>query len=240
MEQLNAAERKRFLNYWGDIFERYVQDLLTHYYTSQAPVNRTYPGDGQVDALLRVGDDLIVFEVKAGFLRDEAKGSRDPEIIDAAMRRKYVTDDAGKGVGVRQLAATAAALFAGKVPGVKATGRIYPILVGEDPILQTPAVNTYLNDIFREEITDDRVCPLTVMLVDELEQLLPNIAADDVTWQELLTRRFNGSRVVAEPIHTTLIDVAIERGFGRRADRFLRKQSEMLIEIIKNAYKDLK
>ena len=30
--------------------------------------------------------------------------------------------------------------------------RVYPVLVGEDPILQTIAMNTYLNDIFREYI----------------------------------------------------------------------------------------
>ncbi len=29
-------------------------------------------------------------------------------------------------------------------------------------------LNTYLNDEFRSAITDDRVMPLTVMLVDEL------------------------------------------------------------------------
>lgn len=238
-EHLTKAESKLFLDYWGGIFETYVQELLGHYYPVQVPIGKTYAPDGQIDGLLVIGDDLVVFEVKAGFVPDEKKGSRDQQTVDAALRKKYVMDDAGRRVGVRQLAATSSALLDGNVPNVTVKGRIYPVLVGEDPILQTPGVNIYLNDIFREEVTTDRIAPVTVMLVDELEQLLPHIRAADITWQNLLTKRFVGMRMVGEPVHTTLIDLAIDRGFRRRPETFLAKQSETLIAMIKDAYKDL-
>jgi hypothetical protein len=41
MEDLSRDDRARFLEYWGGIFEKYVQDLLGHYYPVQAPVGKT-------------------------------------------------------------------------------------------------------------------------------------------------------------------------------------------------------
>lgn len=235
-DHLTNDERGLFLNYWGAVFERYTQDLLAHYYPSQVPVFRTNP---QIDGLLVTGNDVLVFEVKAGFLAEEKKGSRNQDIVDQVLRKKYVTDDDDRAVGVRQLAKTCSAILEGTAE-VAVNGRVYPVLVGEDPMLQTPLVNTYLNDIFREDVTSSRIAPVTVMLVDELEQLLPNIAAGDITWQDLLGARFDGARVIGAPVHATLRDLAIERHFRRRPDTFLAKQSELLIAMVKDAYKDLK
>ena len=238
MEHLDKGERGLFLEYWGGIFEQYVQNLLGHYYPAQTPIDRSYSG-GQIDGVLVVGGDVVVFEVKAGFLRQEVKGARDPALIDAALRKKYVIDSEGRRVGVRQLAATSTSILENRVTGLSTPGLIYPVLVGEDPILQTPGVNIYLNDIFREEITSDRVAPLTVMLVDELEQLLPHLTAGDITWQDVFSSRFIGTRVTGEPVHTTLVDLAIRRRFRRRADTFLAEQTERLTAMIKDAYAGL-
>jgi hypothetical protein len=65
----------------------------------------------------------------------------------------------------------------GKLPDVKVPSRVFPVLVGEDPFLQTPGVNIYLDRLFSEKQIDARIAPLTVMLIDELEQLLPSIRA---------------------------------------------------------------
>jgi len=237
-EYLTKDESRLFLNYWGTVFERYVQELLAHYYPSQAPVERKYGRDGQIDAFLIAGEDVIVVEVKAGFLAQEKKGSRDQQLVAAALGTKYVTDDGNRAVGVRQLAVTCNAVLDGVLGTI--AGRIYPVLVGEEPMLQVPLVNTYLNDIFREHVTSDRIAPVTVMLVDELEQLLPNIVAGDLTWQDLITARCDGMRVAGAPVHTTLLDLAMKRRFRRRPDTFLRRHSDTLIAMVKEAYKDLK
>jgi hypothetical protein len=189
--------------------------------------------------LLAVGDDLVVLEVKAGFISEEAKGARDPAVIDSALRKKYVTDARNRRVGVRQLAGTCTALVDGGVPGITVTGRVYPVLLGEDPILQTPGINIYFDDLFREEVTSDRIMPLTVMLVDELEQLLPHVKAGDITWQDVFTTRSSGARVAGGPVHTTFVDLAVARGLRRRPDTFLAKHSERLIAMIRDAYRDL-
>src|ERR1041385_4292798 len=238
MEHLSREDRARFLEYWGGIFEQYVQDLLAHYYAAQAPVSKTYAG-GQIDALLVVGDDLVVLEVKAGFLPEEAKGARDPAIIDAALRKKYVQDERGRRVGIRQLATMSNALLAGTVAGVPARGRVYPVLVGEDPLLQTPGVNIFLNDVFREEISDDRIMPLTVMLIDEVEELLPNIDAGEITWQDVFSPHCTNGRVAGAPVHTTLVELAMARRFRRRPNAFLAQQAKRLIAIINDTYQGL-
>jgi hypothetical protein len=239
MQELGTPhERLRFLDTWGDLFERYVRDLLTHYYPDQE-VARTYPPDGQIDAILSIGEDVVVVEVKSGFIAEAAKGSRDMRTIDEALRNKYVTDKKGKkdrGVGVRQLVATTKALLSGKVSGVTATGRIIPVLVGEDPILRTPGMNTYLNDFFSEEIASDRVAPLTVVLIDELEDVLPQIRAGDFTWLDLVTSRFEGERMVAAPVSMTLADLAASRGFSWKPDTFLKAQSDALMAMVEDAY----
>jgi len=106
-------------------------------------------------------------------------------------------------------------------------------------MLQTPGINIYLDGIFREKQLDDRIAPLTVMLIDELEQLLPQIRGGDITWQQLFAERFAGNRVADVPIHTTLVDMAVERRFRRRGETFLAKQAEILVAMIKDAYRDL-
>jgi hypothetical protein len=239
MRHLTTGKRKLFLDYWGAIFERYVQDLLAHYYPDQAPIGKRYERDGQIDGLIAVGDDRILLEVKAGFLRDDAKGSRDPAILEKALRKKYVTNERGQRVGIRQLATTANALLNGDVPNITTNGRIYPVLVGEDPILQVPGVNIFLSEIFREESTSDRVGPLTVMLVDELEQLLPHITSGDLSWQDVVSRRVSHGQMSPEPVHTTLVDLAIDRRFRRRSETFLSTHASALVDMIKQTYKGL-
>jgi len=54
------------------------------------------------------GGDVILFEVKAGFIPQDVKGSRDTRVVSDALRKKYVQDAKGRGVGVRQLANSAA------------------------------------------------------------------------------------------------------------------------------------
>jgi hypothetical protein len=238
-QRLTGKQRDLFFSYWGQLFESYSQRLLGHYYPGE-PIERMYGKDGQIDGFLQVGDDVIVFEMKAGFMRETARGSRDPAIIDAALRERFVENEKGERKGVRQLATTVSALLATGVPGVHFSDRVYPVLVGEDPILQTLAVNTYLDDIFRQETTvDGRVAPLTVMLIDELEQILPYVRTGDLLWQELLERRFVSDRVVATSVQSEFFDIALERDFVQRQETFLASHADGLIGLITNAYKDL-
>src|SRR2546430_2430867 len=87
--------------------------------------------------------------------------------------------------------------------------RIYPILVGDDPILQCFVANRYLDEQFRAQFGDRpaNVAPLTVMLIDELEELLPYVSAGDVGWREVLDARFEKDGVSADAFHTNLASI---------------------------------
>ena len=208
--------------------------LLTTFLT-EVPIGKRYGRDGQIDAVVRSGDDVVAFEVKAGFLRDDVKSARDVTILEAALRKKYVADETGRRLGVLQLATSSRAIVNGEVSDITATGTVYPILVGEDPILQVPGVNIYLDHLFHAEIDSDGVGPLTVMLVDELEQLLPHIIAGDIAWQDVVKHRVRHGQMTAEPVHTTLLDLAIERNFRRRPETFLASHAADLMNMINSA-----
>lgn len=84
--------------------------------------------------------------------------------------------------------------------------RIYPILVVEDPVMPTIGMNAYLNELFETEVErGDDIAPLTVLLVDELEEILPHIEAGDLYWHDLLGTRWIGNKIVAPPMHTTFL-----------------------------------
>ncbi len=44
---------------------------------------------------------------------------------------------------------------------------------------------------------DTHIRPLTVMTIDELEQLLPHVSDGDIQWEELLQARFDRKTVLA-------------------------------------------
>lgn len=63
-ESLEGSHRERLRELWGRLFELYVFELLGHYYPAMSqmlPVDVAY-ADGQIDALLDLGDIVIVFD----------------------------------------------------------------------------------------------------------------------------------------------------------------------------------
>jgi len=235
-QRLTGKAKQKFFDLWGPIFEQYVQRLLEHYIGGPAAYSH---GNCQIDAVIRAGDDIIVFEVKAGFIANDAKCSRNESIFGRALKEKFVTSSKGDRKGVRQLAATVKAVLARRA-GLSCSGRIYPVLVAEDPVLQTLALNTLLNDLFTTEVVvGDRVAPLTVMTIDELERILPAIAAADLSWQDLLESRFNNSRVAAHSVEEAFAALHSGRKLPSREETFLRPCSEELIAMLTERFKDL-
>jgi hypothetical protein len=240
MEQLASANaRHRFSTYYGNVFESYVQELVMHYLPSMMR-NLSFSGGG-IDIFLDDDSIAIPIEVKSGFVPQKVKGARDQALLGAELEKKYVVDQDGHPKGVRQLAAAVRALREQRVAGIaKKYGRIYPVLVAEDPIMQTVGMNAYLNQLFEHEI--DRgsdVAPLTILQIDELEQVLPHLRAGDLSFGELLDTRFVGESVVAQPMHTTFSEIASERNLSIRQDTFLESHGDELVQMITSAYASL-
>jgi hypothetical protein len=96
-------------------------------------------------------------------------------------------------------------------------------------------MNSYLNQLFRgflDEDVADRIRPLTVMSVDELEELLPYVAAGDVGWQEVLRERFTGHGVSLISVHQALYNICRDRNVPvRRNDLLLQRFEQMFLRM---------
>ncbi|HEV7241142.1 MAG TPA: hypothetical protein VGQ36_18050 [Thermoanaerobaculia bacterium] len=209
-ESLEGPQRERLRELWGRLFELYVFELLGHYYPAMSQMLRidvSY-ADGQIDALLDLSDVVIVIEVKASLLLRSARFSRDPAVFEQEIRRKFVETPNGKPKALKQLANAAFAIASGTVSTATARPRrIFPILVADEASLQSLGVNQYLNELFVPlvpTVARDLVAPLTVMAVEELEDLLPYVSSNVFSWATFLGERFTGDTVAMESIHQAI------------------------------------
>jgi hypothetical protein len=87
-------------------------------------------------------------------------------------------------------------------------------VVVPDPSLETFGINTFLNDVFQTFITDKNVKPLTLMSVQEFEDVLQACRDAQVSWPELLESRYDGSRVRFGSDFTTVAKRVVEQAIG--------------------------
>ncbi|HEX2833927.1 MAG TPA: hypothetical protein VHW00_13030 [Thermoanaerobaculia bacterium] len=234
--RLSDEAKRRFAAAWGDLFETYVLDLVRHYFPDLRG-NEDVAGR-EVDGVLELGGATFLIEVKSGFLPEAAKGSRNQSTFAEAVERKFVKNEKGKPKGVGQLAATLESIRGGS--GLLHDQPIYSILVGEDPVLASFAMNTYLDDIFLKATphrrTDDR---LAVMLIDELEHILPYLSHGDIDLKELLDGRIVLGKMSPEHVASTFNTMAVRRGVKVREETFLSKQGEELTAMLDRAFEGL-
>lgn len=234
--RLSEAGKRTFAEAWGDLFETYVLSLLQHYLPSLR-MNEEM-GGREVDGVLELHGATFLIEVKSGFLPEGAKGSRDQSTFAQAVERKFVKNEKGKPKGVGQLAATMESIRVGSGP--LHDQPIYPILIGEDPVLASFAMNTYLDDIFIKATPHRRAGDrLTVMLIDEVEHILPYVSHGDIHLNELLDDRIEGGKMSPEHVASTFDTLATNRRLKMRGETFLSKQGDELTALVKKQYADL-
>jgi hypothetical protein len=167
-----------------------------------------------------------VIEIKASLLTEPAKRSADRATFVADFRRKFIENEKGNPKVVKQLAAACRATLSGEVPTVsgKNTPIIYPVFVSDEPTLETAFMNGYFNDEFQQEASmdDPHIRPMTVMTIDELEQLLTHVSDGDIHWEELLRARFNRKAVLASSVGQTLYDMLVSKGIEVKQNQTLK------------------
>jgi hypothetical protein len=199
------------------MFEVYTVDLLSKFYPKLSGFfwpDVAYKG-GQIDVLRDFGSFVLVIEIKASLLTELAKRSADRETFVKDFRRKFIENEKGDPKVVKQLAGACRAILRGEIP--TASGKqapiIYPIFVSDEPTLETAFMNGYFNEEFQKEteMDDPRVRPLTVMTIDELEQLLTHSSDGDIQWEALLQSRFNRKEVQASSVGQALYDMLVAK-----------------------------
>lgn len=227
--------RREFSGLWGTCFEALVIEEMQHFYPPADGILRSNVlfATGEIDILLDFGDFIIVIEVKSGLMARDPRIARDPEAFRAELHKKFVDD-----AGVNQLVKAVKAIAAGDIHAKAAGSRVYPILIGDEPALQTLAANRYLDEEFTKQLSPrpDTVAPLTVMSIDELDELLPYITAGDATWRQVLDVRFEQDGVTADPFHTTWATLRRDLGIAQRPHSFLSEADEMVRKRIFERY----
>jgi hypothetical protein len=236
-DSLEPRSRETFRELWGRAFELYVTGHLRAFYpvaASLLSIDIPYAG-GQIDALLDFGPDVFVLEIKSSLLTDAAKRSGDREMLAKDIERKFIRNERGKPKAIAQLARAARSIAIGSIPTTVLPKRIYPILITDEPACECMGFNGYLNERFQQELAGiERVRPLTVMSIDECEQLLPYTASDAISWSDLCETRVKAGLFLS--VGQTIYDLRQERGIEPQRNQILVAKFKEVYEAIQRIY----
>jgi hypothetical protein len=119
--------------------------------------------------------------------------------------------------------------------------RIYPVCVSDEPAVESFFFTAYANETFEKEVpAKSRIRPVTMMSVNELEEILPYISENLFSWSELLDFRLSGPTGGAFSVHQAIYDLLREKGLSARRNQAIRKSFDEVWKIIGSRYKALK
>jgi hypothetical protein len=229
---------------FGRAFEDYAVSILQRVYPERPLlVKRLYTDvlhrkvnpAFQVDALVNDGDELVIMEMKASFIREDSLLSPDPELFLMELRKRYaVTGDPNdREVGVAQLVKCIHAIIIDRWDGAdidqSQVKLIFPVLVVHDERLGSPGVGVFFNRIFKDLLgeigTRVQVAPLTVMTIHDLENI---DSSETFHMRELLTAyvaRSDGGMISLHNFMATDPDFKLK---VRPSEALMRKSQEFL------------
>jgi hypothetical protein len=192
--QSGSGKAEYFFQEFGHAFEAFVHEYLKSLYPVSAlndrlscPLLREPKGE-ITDACLDYGEEMILFEIKATFLRQEKIIGGDNEEYVAMLRERYVMTPKGEAKGVTQLANTIMRLESGEY---KAIGRnfsivkkIFPVLLVHDELIDSTMHPYFFANEFVKALKPDKtlpngflrkgrflIAPITLMTFENLENL---------------------------------------------------------------------
>jgi len=204
-EGVSTQTANRIFGAFGEAFERYARDIFQKMYPSPSSLlvkrfiydlrGRDLTGhEIQIaDGCLNNVTDLILFEMKAVWIRDTAILDEDPERYLELLRDRYGIGKRGeRSKGIAQLATAIANLASGAWVAtgedIEKAKTVYPVLLVHDTLLDTPVHSNFLSSEFKEVLNPDeifqdasmrkgrfRILPLTVMTIQHLENFETSI-----------------------------------------------------------------
>ena len=194
-------------NAFGYAFEDYSLDILGRMFATPGILANRFcknpkvlDGSGnciEVDAILNDALELVLFEVKSGFIPDDdAVLCDDFETLLQSLRNRYSVNSNAKGrsklKGVGQLARAVKYIVSNKRAKVSDEFRsvelIYPVLIVHDKLLTSPVYGSFFASEFATHLEPDstlpngvftkrniKIAPVVVVSVDDLENLETSI-----------------------------------------------------------------
>jgi hypothetical protein len=235
---LPIDQRDTFRELWGRLFELYAVDLLSEFYPPFSGIltaDLTYD-DGQVDSLLDFGQEVVVFEIKSSLLTEGAKRGGNKANFIADYIRKFVRNAKGKPKALAQLAAACKAIENGRIATTTKPALIYPVCISDEPAVESFFFTSYSNELFQSEIVGaSSIQPVTMMSVNELEEVLPYVASNAFTWADLLdfrSRHLSG----AFSVHQAIYDLLREKNLPASRNPAVRNSFDEVWRIISSRY----
>lgn len=204
-EQAFADFGKAFEDYSCQMLERMFPDI------SQATDKRFRPNiittdsegkELQIDGCLNDVLEIVLFEIKTGFIPENSILSASYENYLDQIRKRYVRDQRDRGVGVGQLARAINSLadkkWVGSHQEFSKAQLVYPVLLVHDQLLDAPVHGYHLALEFKELLSPDtelpsgelvkahlRIAPLIIMTVDDLENF--EVSIEHFGFRDLLS-----------------------------------------------------
>lgn len=221
-----------FTRFVGDLLEEWALELVRSVYSGDRPlgggrVHGEQPYDGQLtpDVAIDLGTDLVLIEVRSGYLNRRLRTSGDVEEFKQDLDRIILRK-------VRQLGDRIADLLAGRatLPGVdvRHVGRVWPILVTAD-ITQTEPLHDVIVGALPQIYEDARVQGLVVCDPEDLE-LLMGMVEGGASLIEILDRRQRGPYAKLELKRWVLED---PRSPGERRPTFALERWERVTTAVR-------
>ena len=116
--------------------------------------------------------------------------------------------------------------------------RIYAVCLSDEPAVESFFFTAYAKQIFEKELpAKSRIRPVTMISVNELEEILPYVSENLFSWYELLDFRLSGPTGGAFSVPQAIYDLLRERGLLARRNQAIRKSFAEVWKIIDSRYK---
>ncbi|MCP4346739.1 MAG: hypothetical protein GY795_14580 [Desulfobacterales bacterium] len=187
---------------FGQAFEEYILDILSRMFSSSTNLANKFSKNIEtadskgksieVDGMLNDVFQTVLFEVKAGFIPEQAILSDDHESLLQTMRERYSITQTKKGKtklkGVGQLARAAVSIAQGRWKEnneeLQSVRTVYPVLIVHDDLLTSPVYGDFFvsefSDRLQECSSDNKstsedgnitITPVITLSVSDLEYL---------------------------------------------------------------------
>lgn len=177
-DSLPQTHRGRFHDFWGIVFERYVDSVFERIYTPTSPLSNYYPhpasenNEEVIDGILDYQSSIIMFEFKSSFLPINIKFSPDLRAFENEVKKKLKLKNFAKKVK-KIFIERSLSLNDIDINNVE---KIFPVLITLERCYQSEFMNWHINKIFNKYIPNNsqiEVFPIQILTINELEYLEP-------------------------------------------------------------------
>lgn len=171
-------------------------------------------GKNEPDYYVRHNNVILLFENKDVLIAKEIKSSGDIEKIESALKIKFLETD-GRPIGIGQLVTSILQIIGNCFPydeyvNTKKSFKIYPILLVQDRIFETPGINYRMNQWYEnmvkerleENYNPNLIKPLTVINIDILIYWMPYLVEKDSNFKKIIDDHLKLMTTFKKPNHS--------------------------------------